>query len=201
MKEYLLRLHSIQRGEWGTVLDKAPQTEDYPAETLKGTLPDLAGLAQVHAGVGQCEDRVRNRLNFLQQKMARREKYPFIHNELGPDEHFLIREDGEITMLDIDGCHFADLEREHAYLRLRFAEFYPALTRPDLDPIRMDYYQLCLHIMAAYGHYLLLKQGYPGEEDIRQIYETNAQKVVTSTLHLTPVFYPFGCTKGVSVRP
>jgi hypothetical protein len=179
MKATLQRLHSIQRQDWGTVLDKLPHTEDFADHTLLvETLPDLRGLAQVHAGVKQKEDQIYEHLQGLRAQMIRRKNYVFVHNELGPDEHFIITSQGEISMLDIDGCHFADLEREYAYLRLRFGEYYPALARPDLDPLRVDFYQICLHIMAAYGHYLLLSQGYPGVEDLRRIYEVNANKAL-----------------------
>jgi hypothetical protein len=180
MKAYLQRLHAIRRGHWGTVLEDTPHAGDYPEDALKGSLPDLEGLARVHAGVGRCEQAVRESLLSMRSRLVKRAVYPFIHNELGPDEHVVILEDGEITMLDIDGCHFADLEREHAYLRLRFGEHYPALSRPDLEPLRMDFYQLCLHISSAYGHYQLLEQGFPGPESLRSIFERNARLVVES---------------------
>jgi hypothetical protein len=178
MREYLLRLHSIQRQDWGTLLENEPHQEDYADQTLKGILPDLAGLARVHTEVRQKEGLILAHLQRLRAHITRREKYAFIHNELGPDEHFIITGQHEISMLDIDGCHFADLEREHAYLRVRFRQYYPALSRPDLDPLRMDFYQMCVHIMASYGHYLLLTQGFPGAEDLRRIYEGNAGKVL-----------------------
>jgi len=179
MKETLLRMHSIQRQEWGTVLETEPHAEDYADQTmLVETLPDLHRLAQVHAGVKQKEGPIYEHLQRLRAQITRRTEYSFIHNELGPDEHFIITGQGEITMLDVDGCHFADIEREYAYLRLRFGEYYPALAHPDLDPLRMDFYQMCLHIMASYGHYLLLAQGHPGAEDLRRIYEGNANKVI-----------------------
>jgi hypothetical protein len=178
MGAYFDGLGAITRGYSGTILEIKPGPVDYPDQVMAETLPDLEGLARVHPGVGMQVEAIRARLNGLRAIMIRRDRFSFVHGELGPDEHLLIDPNRQVVVLDIDACQFAEVEREHAYLKLRFNVYEQAFRRPDLGPVRMDFYELCLHIMSAYGHYLLLSQGYPGAEELRRIYEWNAERVL-----------------------
>jgi hypothetical protein len=177
MRVYLTRMHRITRACPGNVFSSI-DAQQYLDNLLPAVQTDLAGLAAVHPGVGNIQRAVWDKLTALHAQMTPRDCFSFIHGELGPDEHFLIDSHGEIVILDVDGCEFADLEREYAYLKLRFGDFFPTLSRADLDPIRMQFYGLCLHISAAYGHYRLLAGGYSGEPALQEIFESNAAQVI-----------------------
>jgi hypothetical protein len=179
MRIYLTRMHAVTRPAPGNVFNQLDPVQ-YIDDFLKAVLTDLARLAKVHPGVRNCEQAVRARLANLHAQMLTRSEFTLIHGELGPDEHFMIDSQGEIILLDIDGCEFGDLEREYAYLKLRFDNYSTCFNRQDLDPIRMQFYGLCLHIFAAYGHYQLLAGGYPGADadELREIYQSNALQVV-----------------------
>ena len=99
-----------------------------------------------------------------------RAPYNFIHDELGPDEHTLIEKNGEITIIDLDSCHFFTVEREFSYLKIRFGQDYETLDREDLDNDLMAFYTLCIRVSAAYGQYQLYRKGFPDLAMLRSIY-------------------------------
>ena len=175
---YLSKLHTIQRDTYGTTLDDSPKEITCYEQVLKDTYSELNGLGRAIDEVGKNESKVRKKLESLYQRIQPRNIFSFIHDELGPDEHLLIDEQDEIAIIDVDGCQFFDLEREHSYLKLRFAEHYHYLSRPDLDVARMQFYGLCLHISAAYGHYRLLVQGFPNADMLCSICEWNVQQLL-----------------------
>ena len=178
IRTYLSKLHAIQRNTYGTTLDDSPTDITCYEQVLKDTYSELNGLGKAIDVVGKNESKVKNKLESLYQQIQPRNIFSFIHDELGPDEHLLIDEQGEIAIIDVDGCQFFDLEREHSYLKLRFAENYQYLSRSDLDVARMQFYGLCLHISAAYGHYRLLVKGFPDADMLRSIYEWNVQQLL-----------------------
>lgn len=178
----LQRMHLIQRDNYGTILDDSPKLIPCHEQALQEASLDLKNLALAFETVRGNEIRIRQKLEELYQAISPRDRYSFIHDELGPDEHLLIGQGNEIFLIDIDGCHFFDLEREHAYLKLRFGRRYEYLERHDLDEKRMQLYTFCLHITAAYGHYQLYRKGYPNPESLRAIYEGNIQKFLNLSL-------------------
>jgi len=175
---YLSKLHAIQRDTHGITLDDSPKQITCYEQVLKDTYSELNGLGRAIEAVAKNESKVRRKLEKLYQEIQPRNIFSFIHDELGPDEHLLIDEQDEIAMIDVDGCQFFDLEREHSYLKLRFAENYHYLSRPDLEVARMQFYGLCLHISAAYGHYRLLVKGFPDADMLRSVYEWNVQQLL-----------------------
>lgn len=178
IRAYLSKLHAIQRDTYGTTLDDSPKRITCYEQVLKDTYSELNCLGKAIDVVGKNESKVRKKLETLYQQIQPRSMFSFIHDELGPDEHLLINEQDEIAIIDVDGCQFFDLEREHSYLKLRFAENYHYLSRPDLDVARMQFYGLCLHISAAHGHYRLLVKGFPDPDMLRSIYEWNVQQLL-----------------------
>ncbi len=177
MRAALERLHQLHRDRPGMLLDahEGPPCHD---ETYRNAIEELNDLAVELPQIQNRHAAITSRLAALRAKIQPRRDFRFIHGELGPDEHFLIARGGDVVLLDVDNCEFHDLEREHAYLRLRFGAHYPAMSRADLDPLRMQFYGLCLHISAAWGHRRLYTQGYPNPERLRSIYEWNADRAI-----------------------
>jgi hypothetical protein len=68
-----------------------------------------------------------------------RSVYGLIHGELGPD-HVLVGRLGRPVLIDIEGLMFFDVEREHAFLRIRFGDHYQMLNKGGLDEQRIDGY-------------------------------------------------------------
>jgi hypothetical protein len=179
--DYLYKMHAIRRDSYGTLLDDLPKPIPCHEKVLKDTFSELSNLANAFEVVGQNEGRVIRKLEDLYSCIAPRNQYSFIHDELGPDEHLLIDAKGDIAIIDVDGCQFWDLEREYAYLKLRFGPYYASLKRDDLDDARMQFYGLCLHISAAHGHYQLYRKGFPDAEMLKSIYEWNIRETLRIT--------------------
>lgn len=170
------RLRLIKRNTYGTLLDDSVKRNACHDLAYQEAVQGLAGLAEAFENVRLAKTQVERKLEALFRAIEPRQQYSFIHDELGPDEHLLIDQKGEIVLIDVDGCQFFDLEREYAYLKLRFGNYYAYLQRDDLDEKRMQFYTFCLHISAAYGHYLLYQKGFPDPDMLRGIFEYNIQK-------------------------
>ncbi|RPI81495.1 MAG: hypothetical protein EHM41_20510 [Chloroflexi bacterium] len=176
ISDCLNRMHRLRRDTYGTLLDDSRKSIPCHEQALGEACQGLTGLAESIDIVRENKMSVRQKLDELFQAIEPRTKYSFIHDELGPEEHLLIDARDEIVLIDVDGCHFFDLEREYAYLQLRFGNHFEYLKRDDLNEKRMQFYTFCLHITAAYGHYLLYQQGFPDPESLRGIYQGNIQK-------------------------
>ncbi len=60
---------------------------------------------------------------------------------------------------------------------LEKAEYFSSLERSDQDTARMAFYGWCQHLSVAYVHYQLYRQGFPGPEMLRSIYEWNIERI------------------------
>ncbi|HEY7431303.1 MAG TPA: hypothetical protein VH641_11285 [Streptosporangiaceae bacterium] len=89
-----------------------------------------------------------------------RAEYSLVHGELGPD-HVLVDERGGPVLIDVEGLMFFDAEWEHAFLRLRFGEHYPALRPDGLDDQRLRFYALALDLSLIAGPLRLLDGDFP----------------------------------------
>jgi hypothetical protein len=134
-----------------------------------GNLADAASRVERVAAVrGRLEDTARE----LAAAIRPRRQYGLIHGELGPD-HVLMDERGHPVIIDIEGLMFFDVEWEHAFLRLRFGEYYDWLRAGDLDEQRMRFYQLALHLSLIAGPLRLLDGDFPDREAMTEIAEFN----------------------------
>jgi len=73
---------------------------------------------------------------------------------------------------------FFDVEWEHVFLRLRFGDRYPALSRPGLDPARLDLYMLAMRLSLVAGTLSLLDGYFPHRTVMREIAEHNAKEAL-----------------------
>ena len=137
--------------------------------------------------LGRAADRVpriadaRQRLDATLRSFAAdvqpRTGYSLIHGELGPD-HVLIDEQRQPVIIDIEGAMFFDAEWEHAFLRLRFGDFYRWLRAPGLDEQRIRLYSLALHLPLIEGPLRLLDGGYPDRDEMLAIADANVERAL-----------------------
>lgn len=136
----------------------------------------LGHLAEAAARVEQVAA-VRGRLEAALAGLdaaAPREEHALIHGELGPD-HVLIDGRGQPVLIDIEGVMFFDVEWEHAFLELRFAEHYRSL-RPGpggLDEPRLRLYRLAMYLSLVTGPLRLLDGDFPDRAPMMAIAEAN----------------------------
>lgn len=148
--------------------------------TDRGCEPWVVERARVDLAEGgrRCPElgRVRERVAALLEESAARveprTRYGLVHGELGPD-HVLVDADGEPVLIDIEGLMFFDVEWEHAFLRLRFGEWYRYLESPGLDVARLDLYTWAQRLSLVAGPLRLLDGDFPDRRVMMDIVAHN----------------------------
>ncbi len=133
---------------------------------------DLAEGARRRAELGRVRRRVAALLEESAARVEPRRRYGLVHGELGPD-HVLVDTDGEPVLIDVEGLMFFDVEWEHAFLRLRFGEWYRYLKVPGLDAARLDLYVLAQRLSLVAGPLRLLEGDFPDRRVMMDIVEHN----------------------------
>ncbi|SNT51766.1 phosphotransferase [Actinacidiphila glaucinigra] len=140
-------------------------------------LEDLAEAAERDPRIGSAAAPLRDRLQELAARVAPRTEYRLIHGELGPD-HVLLDAHGHPVLIDIEGLMFFDAEWEHVFLQLRFGERYPALSRPGLDPARLDLFMLAMRLSLVAGPLRILDGDFPHRSLMQGIADHNAREAL-----------------------
>jgi hypothetical protein len=147
------------------------------ALVLGRAVRDLEEAAGRVDGIAAAVGALRDRLRELAARVTPRAEYGLIHAELGPD-HVLVDGAGHPVLIDIEGLMYFDVEWEHVFLRLRFGERYAALSRPGLDPLRLDLYMLAMRLSLVAGPLRLLDGDFPDRASMRGIAEHNAREAL-----------------------
>ncbi|MFG2303967.1 phosphotransferase family protein [Actinacidiphila glaucinigra] len=140
-------------------------------------LEDLAEAAERDPRIGSAAAPLRDRLRELAARVTPRTEHRLIHGELGPD-HVLVDAQGHPVLIDIEGLMFFDVEWEHVFLQLRFGERYAALSRPGLDPARLDLFMLAMRLSLVAGPLRILDGDFPHRALMRGIADHNAKEAL-----------------------
>jgi hypothetical protein len=178
MLDAMHRHHSPHYGKVH-VLDEGDPPPDVPSEQriLDGALRDVEEAGKRDPRIAAAAPALEDRLHELAQRVRPRSEFGLIHGELGPD-HVLIDDEDRPVLIDIEGLKHFDVEWEHVYLRLRFADRYTALARPGLDPRRLDLYALAMHLSNVAGPLRLLDGDFPDRDGMRAIVEHNLKSAL-----------------------
>lgn len=144
---------------------------------LERALEDLAEAAERDPRIGSAAAPLRDRLQELAARVTPRTEHRLIHGELGPD-HVLVDAQGHPVLIDIEGLMFFDVEWEHVFLQLRFGESYRALSRPGLDPARLDLFLLAMRLSLVAGPLRILDGDFPHRALMRGIADHNAKEAL-----------------------
>jgi hypothetical protein len=144
---------------------------------LDRALQDLGEAAGRDARIEAARSRLDDRLRELAVVVTPRTEYGLIHGELGPD-HVLVDTEGHAVLIDIEGLMYFDVEWEHVFLRLRFHEHYAALSRPALDPQRLDLFELAMRLSLVAGPLRLLDGDFPDRDFMQGIAEYNLREAL-----------------------
>ncbi|MGW1641198.1 phosphotransferase family protein [Streptomyces lavendulae] len=147
------------------------------ALVLDRALADLAEAASRDARIARAAARLEDELRRLAAAVRPRAAYGLVHGELGPD-HVLVDGDGQPVLIDIEGLMFFDVEWEHAFLRIRFAEHYRRLNSAGLDERRLDLYALAMRLSLVAGPLRLLDGDFPDRGAMRAIAEHNLRRAL-----------------------
>jgi hypothetical protein len=140
-----------------------PRGGSCPQVVLQRALREVPEICTREARAAGERGRLEELLHALAEPIRARTSSSLVHGELGPD-HILLDRHGDPVLIDIEGLMYFDAEWEHVFLRLRFGEHYPRLTRPDLDPDRLRFYQLAMHLDLVAGPLRIAQTGHPQRE-------------------------------------
>lgn len=169
------KLHGKQRHYRGTLLDEYAQKAPLSSEdTVNRALLELRVTAESYPSVAEKRDQIITRLNTLRDRLLPRgDYYTLLHGELAP--HILVRDgDFQVYFVDIDGLHFGDLESEHTFLHWYYGDdAYAYFKRLDLDPARLAFYKLAMHISFVYAGSRFMLKDFHDQAFARYLFDRN----------------------------
>ncbi|HST67572.1 MAG TPA: hypothetical protein VLM05_20545, partial [Mycobacteriales bacterium] len=142
-------------------------------------LAHLAAAAGRDARLAAARDRVADHVRDLRAAVPPRTAYGLVHGELGGD-HVLVTPAGEVVLIDIEGLTYFDVEWEHAWLRMRFADAYPVLEPGGLDPHRLELYRYAQVLSLIEGPLRIAETDYPQREWMLELAERNITKALAA---------------------
>ncbi len=142
-------------------------------------LGHLDAAASRDARLADARDRIAGHVRHLRSAVTAREAYALVHGELGPD-HVLVTATGEAAIIDIEGLAYFDVEWEHAWLQMRFADAYPALRPVDLDPHRLELYRYAQVLSLIEGPLRIADSDFPDRQWMLDLAEWNIAKALTA---------------------
>lgn len=172
-------IHGVERAHPGGVFSTASPHMRMPMDQrLDAALVELDATSETEPFIAKHRQRIQDALTELRAAIKPREGYRLLHGELDPS-HILVRDkDHRVYLVDIEGVAFGDVEGEHTFLRWRFSpDDYCHLMRDDLDPARMDYYKLLMHVSHVYAGSRLLMREHPAKELAQQILSGNMSEL------------------------
>ncbi|WP_018754888.1 phosphotransferase [Paenibacillus terrigena] len=166
--DMLAGMHGNIRQTFGKVNDREEARENCHLLQKKDAENQLLYASQYIEPIKAHYSQLLDMLHVLASRIAPRNRYGFIHGELGPD-HILVNQQLEPYLIDIEGAEFYDIELEHSFLELRFGEYYRYLKHDTLDPNRMAFYRFYYHISLTAGGLKLLHRGFPDQQFARDL--------------------------------
>lgn len=141
------------------------------------TVAELEQVSDYYDVIAKNKSKLMAILNDLFEKIVPRDNYTFVHSELGPN-HVMVDGNLETFLIDIEGAKFFDVEYEHSFLQFRFGSFYQQLKIDQLDPDRLTFYALHLHIAYLLAASELKEKGYHDQKELEQIISFNLDQVI-----------------------
>jgi len=164
---WLAAMEECRSASFGKVVvvdaGKASRGGSCPRVVLDRALRELSEVCAREPRAAREGGRLEDLLRTLAERIEPRKWHGLVHGELGPD-HVLLDRDGDPVLIDIEGLMYFDREWEHVFLRLRFGEHYSWLVRPDLDPGRLLFYRLAMHLNLVAGPLRIAAGGHPERE-------------------------------------
>lgn len=160
--DMLAGMHANERQGYGKPNQVGEHSGSCHLLQLENAKEQLAYAVNHIESIRVNQSRLLEKLHELESRIAPRNRYGFIHGELGPD-HILVTDQLEPYLIDIEGAGFYDIEHEHSFLEMRFRYFYRYLKNDNLDPNRMLFYRFHHHIALTSGGLKLLHRGFPDQ--------------------------------------
>ncbi len=161
--DILAGMHANERQTYGKQNHSGINTKDCHLLKMENAKVQLSYASQHIDSIRANQSKLLDTLYELESRIEPRNRYGFIHGELGPD-HVLVNENLEPYLIDIEGAAFFDIEHEHTFLEIRFRDYYRYLKNDSLDHDRMLFYRFHHHISLTSGGLKLLHRGFPDQQ-------------------------------------
>lgn len=174
--ESLRRLHKSTSPRYGKVAQvadgTAPQGRRPEDIVVDRALRQLDAVAAREPRLAAAHDRIADHVRELRALITPRESYGLVHGELGPD-HVFVTPGGEPVMIDFEGLAYFDVEWDHAWLRMRFGDVYPALRPVSVDGCRLEFYRYAQVLSLIDGPLRIADTDFPGRSWMLDLAEWN----------------------------
>ncbi len=137
---------------------------------LRRALREVTEICAREARAARARGRLEELLRTLAARIDARNSYCLVHGELGPD-HILLDRNADPVLIDIEGLMYFDAEWEHVFARMRFGEHYSRLVGKALDPDRLTFYQLAMHVDLVAGPLRIADTAHPEREWFLEVAE------------------------------
>jgi len=164
------KLAAVNRGA-------AAQTRHTEDIIVDRALGHLAAAATRDVRLAAAQDRIAAHLGDLRGAVTARQTYALVHGELGPD-HVLVTPAGEPVLIDFEGLAYFDVEWDHAWLKMRFGDAYPALRPVELDPARLELYRYAQVLSLIEGPLRIADTDFPDRQWMLDLAEWNIAKAL-----------------------
>lgn len=161
--DMLTGMHANERNTYGKPQHSGINTKNCHLLQMENAKVQLSYASQHIDSIRTNQSKLLDILYELESRIEPRNRYGFIHGELGPD-HVLVNDHLEPYLIDIEGAQFFDIEHEHSFLEFRFGDYYRYLKNDTLDPNRMLFYRFHHHISLTSGGLKLLHRGFPDQQ-------------------------------------
>ncbi|TBL45353.1 hypothetical protein EYA84_00850 [Verrucosispora sp. SN26_14.1] len=182
LADMLRRMHTYRAPAFGRVawIDSGGAPPDTTCEQayLERALVNIATAVSRDARAAEAEAMLEEKLRTLHAALDPRAEHGVVHGELCA-EHTLVGPDGEPVIIDIEGLMYTDIEVEHCWMRMRFGPHYAMLRNPDLDPLRVRYYQYVMHLDLVGGPLRIAEGDFPNREWMLDVAHFHLQKALT----------------------
>ncbi|AJY77756.1 aminoglycoside phosphotransferase family protein [Paenibacillus beijingensis] len=172
--DMLAAMHANERHTYGKVNNSGGNTANAHSLKLENAKNQLSYASQYIDSFRANQSKLLDTLYMLESTIEPRNRYGFIHGELGPD-HVLVNDNLEPYLIDIEGAAFFDIEHEHSFLEFRFGDYYRYLKNDSLDPNRMLFYRFHHHISLTSGGLKLLHRGFPDQQFAKELAEHHSR--------------------------
>jgi len=182
LADWLAAMEACRSASFGKVAvadaGQASRGGSCPQVVLDRALRDLSEVRARDPRAARDGNRLEDLMHALAGPLEPRQSSVLVHGELGPD-HILLDRNGDPVLIDIEGLMYFDAEWEHVFLRMRFGEHYPRLVRPGLDPDRLRFYRLALHLDLVAGPLRIADTEHPERDWFLKVAEYHLRQALT----------------------
>ncbi len=177
------RMHTTSSPHYGKLAfiahGEAPQMRRAEDVIVDRALGHLDAVAARDVRIADAHHRIAAHVHGLAAAVTPRDEYRLVHGELGPD-HVLVTPAGEPVIIDFEGLVYFDVEWDHAWMQMRFADAYPTLRPVPLDTQRLEFYRYAQLLSLIEGPLRIADTDFPDRDWMLDLAERSIGKALAA---------------------